>query len=136
MSVSIPRRRALASALTGAIALPAAMLATRAAAAPGVDEPPLPGHLHRWLSFMQRPQPVPAVNYPLDRSAAQEGPDGGEHHEPIGKVAIVLCWGDHRKDGPGAKTGAEALERVAQSRADKGADAEGFADALDLGGAF
>ena len=33
-------------------------------------------------------------------------------------------------------TGAEALERVAQSRADKGADAEGFADALDLGGAF
>jgi hypothetical protein len=33
-------------------------------------------------------------------------------------------------------TGASALERVAQSRADKGADAEGFADALDLGGAF
>lgn len=33
-------------------------------------------------------------------------------------------------------TGAGALERVAQSRADKGADAEGFADALDLGGAF
>jgi uncharacterized membrane protein YjgN (DUF898 family) len=33
-------------------------------------------------------------------------------------------------------TGSGALERVTQSRADKGADAEGFADALDLGGAF
>lgn len=33
-------------------------------------------------------------------------------------------------------TGAEVLDRIRQSRADAGADAEGFADALDVGGAF
>jgi uncharacterized membrane protein YjgN (DUF898 family) len=33
-------------------------------------------------------------------------------------------------------TGAEGLDRIRQSQADAGADAEGFADALDVGGAF
>lgn len=33
-------------------------------------------------------------------------------------------------------TGAEVLDRIRQSQADAGADAEGFADALDVGGAF
>ena len=125
MSVSIPRRRALAGALTGAIALPAALLANRAAAAPGVDEPPLPQPprplqlpafsqqtLANGLTVVVAPRPgLPLVSLTL---ALRVGPEADPAGRPGVADMLATLWPKGATRG-GRRVGASEIARQAEA---------------------